>query len=275
MSKILNEYKPNQVMEGAGVLVNRMFSHGETKEFDPFLMLDYFNYDKQIDLPGFPWHPHRGIETITYFLKGSGEHEDSMGNKGVIKAGELQWMSAGGGIYHQEMPIASPNGLRGFQFWLNMPAKDKMQKPDYQYIINGEMKSVIKDGAEVRVISGKYEDGEGPINKDELGVTMLHISLNNNKSISLQRDEDKQGFIFVFEGEGSINGQKAEKVTVYTLDAGDIKIKADKGKVLEFIFVQGRPLNEPIAWYGPIVMNTQEELAQAYKDLENGTFVKK
>ncbi|MEX1375850.1 MAG: pirin family protein [Eubacteriales bacterium] len=274
MSKILNSYKPKQVMEGAGVLVNRMFSHGETEEFDPFLMLDYFNYEEEVELPGFPWHPHRGIETITYFLVGSGEHEDSIGNQGIIHADELQWMSSGSGIYHQEMPIASKEGLKGFQFWLNMHAKYKMQKPDYQYIMRGEMQSVKKDGTEVRIISGQYEGIRGPINKEGLGVTMLHVLVDGGKTITLKRGERRQGFIFVFEGSGKADGEKVEKVTAYTLAEGELEIKADKGTKLEFIFAEGIPLKEPIAWNGPIVMNTHEELVQAFKDLQEGTFIK-
>ena len=272
MSKIINEYSAQPVMEGAGVLVNRVFGHGETTQFDPFLMLDYFETDKETNSPGFPWHPHRGIETITYFLRGSGTHEDSMGNKGVISAGELQWMSAGGGIYHQEMPATSKNGYQGFQFWLNLPQKDKMKSPEYQYINNGEMKEVAKDGSVVRVISGEYGGATGPVDKASLDVTMLHVSLEAGASITLERGADEQGFIFVFEGGGSIDGQDAAATTAYTLDAGEIEISASEP--MEFIFAQGRPLKEPIAWGGPIVMNTREELQAAFDELNNGTFIK-
>ncbi len=273
MSKILNEYSAKAVMEGAGVLVNRVLGHGETTQFDPFLMLDYFETKEEIDSPGFPWHPHRGIETITYFLRGSGTHEDSLSNKGVISAGELQWMSAGSGIYHQEMPTTSKDGYQGFQFWLNLPAKDKMKRPDYQYIRQGEMKSARSDGSVVRVISGKYGGIVGVVDKANLDVTMLHVSLQAGAQITLERGENEQGFIFVFEGGGSIDGQKCAARKAYTLGFGEILVRA--GEVpMELIFAQGRPLNEPIAWGGPIVMNTREQLQAAFDELQNGTFIK-
>lgn len=273
MSKILNEYSTKPVMEGAGVLVNRAFGHGETKQFDPFLMLDYFETKEAVDSPGFPWHPHRGIETITYFLRGSGMHEDSLGNKGEISAGELQWMCAGSGIYHQEMPKTSQHGYQGFQFWLNLPAKDKMKKPEYQYINQGEMQMVDDGESVVRVISGEYGDVTGPIEKAELGVTMLHVSLEAGKTIRLNRDADKSGFIFVFEGGGTIDGQDVRATTAYTLDSGEIEVRASE-EPMELIFAQGRPMGEPISWGGPIVMNTREELQTAFDELNNGTFIK-
>jgi len=271
---IINEYKAQSVMEGAGVAVNRVFGQRETKAFDPFLMLDYFVNDKDVPSPGFPWHPHKGIETITYFTRGSGKHEDSMGNKGVIGPGELQWMSAGRGIYHQEMPGKTPNGVQGFQFWLNLPAKDKLKAPEYQYIKKGEMKSVTKEGVTVNVISGSYLDTKGAIDKESLGITMLHVLVGQDRSISLQRDEDKLGYIFVFSGKGHLDGQKVSQITAYTLSPGKTTIKADEGGPIEFIFAQGRPLNEPIAWRGPIVMNTSEQIYDAFQDLNDGTFAK-
>ena len=183
-------------------------------------------------------------------------------------------MSAGSGIYHQEMPMAASNGLRGFQFWLNMPARYKMQKPDYQYIMKGDMQSVENNGTEVRVICGEYAGITGPINKEGMGVTMLHVILEKGKAITMKRAEQKQGFIFVFEGAGRIDGEAIQKVTAYTLAEGEMQIKSDENEKLEFIFAEGTPLNEPIAWHGPIVMNTHEELVQAYKDLQEGTFIK-
>jgi len=274
MSKIINEYKASKVMEGAGVKVNRVFGQGQTKAFDPFLMLDYFENDKDVPSPGFPWHPHKGIETITYFTRGSGLHEDSMGNKGVIGPGELQWMSAGKGIYHQEMPGETPDGVQGFQFWLNLPAQDKLNEPAYQYIKNGEMKSVVYDGVTVKVISGNYQDIAGPIDKARLAITMLHVLVEEGRSISLTRDDDKQGYIFVFSGEGHLDNAPIRQIAAYTLDSGDLTIKADKGVPMEFIFAQGRPLNEPIAWRGPIVMNTSDEIYETFQDLNDGTFAK-
>lgn len=260
-------------MEGAGVLVNRVFGHGQTAEFDPFLMLDYFNIEKNKESPGFPWHPHKGMETITYILKGKAKHEDSMKNSGIISDGELQWMSAGKGIYHQEMMEPSPQGIQGFQFWVNLPADKKLKEPDYQYIKKGEMKSSYGDGAEVRVISGEYDQIRGPIDKSDLGISMLHVIVNAEKSISLTREEGKQGFLFLFEGDAELNNEQISSVTAYTLDTGTFTLQAGKGKTAQFIYVQGKPLKEPIAWHGPVVMNTQEEIQSAFRDLQRGTFV--
>ena len=272
MSIIIDKYKAQQVMEGAGVLVNRVFGHGQTREFDPFLMLDYFNIEEDKESPGFPWHPHKGMETITYILKGNAKHEDSMGNSGTISNGELQWMSAGKGIYHQEMLAPSPLGIQGFQFWVNLPADKKLKEPDYQYIKKGEMKSSFHDGVEVRIISGEYDQITGPIDKSDLGISMLHVIVDAEKSITLTRDEGKQGFLFLFDGEAELNGEKIESVTAYTLGSGELTLQA-KTEEIQCIFVQGRPLKEPVAWHGPVVMNTQEEIQSTFRDLQMGTFV--
>ena len=271
--KIIQSYKAKQVMEGAGVPVRRVFSQGETKAFDPFLLLDYLVVPPNTQTPGFPWHPHRGIETITYILKGEARHEDSIGNKGPIATGELQWMSAGGGIYHQEMLGECEEGVQGFQFWLNLPAKDKMNPPEYLYIRQGEMPIVSLSEAEVRVISGTYAGVRGPINKDNLGVSMLHIGLKAGERFELTRDEQKQGFIFVFEGSGTLDSQVLENETGYTLGAGQGTVLAGE-EGLAFIYAEGKPLVEPIAWMGPVVMNTDEELKQAFYELRKGTFAK-
>lgn len=272
MSIIIDKFKAQQVMEGAGVPVQRVFGHGQTRKFDPFLMLDYFNIHEEKESPGFPWHPHKGMETITYMLKGKTKHEDSMGNSGIISDGELQWMSAGKGIYHQEMPVPSPNGFEGFQFWVNLPSDKKLKEPDYQYIRKGEMKSFFDEGVEVRVISGIYNQITGPIDKSDLGISMLHVIVDAGKEIILSRDEDKQGFIFLFKGEAQLNKEPITSVAAYTLDPGDLKLHASS-EGIELIFVQGKPLREPIAWHGPVVMNTQEEIQSTFRDLQLGTFV--
>ncbi len=271
MSIIRNSYIVKQKMEGAGVLVNRVFGYHEVRDFDPFLMLDYFEKDTAMESNGFPWHPHKGIETISYFLKGSGMHEDSLGNKGTIEAGELQWMTAGKGILHQEMPGDSPNGVQGFQFWVNMHSSQKLNKPSYEYIKKGTMKSIDQDGAIVRVISGSYLGIEGPIQKKDLGITMLHVTIEKGKKLSLSRHAGKNGYIFVFTGKGIINDENVEKMYTYTLNEGKMDITATTK--MEFIFAEGRPLNEPIAWHGPIVMNTKEEIRQTLKNLNEGTFL--
>jgi|LGVE01.1.fsa_nt_gb redox-sensitive bicupin YhaK (pirin superfamily) len=265
-------FKANEVKEGAGVIVNRVFGHNETTDFDPFLMLDYFETDHNIKSPGFPWHPHKGLETISYFLRGSGRHEDSLGNEGTIAVGELQWMSAGRGILHQEMPGSSSDGIQGFQFWVNMPRKDKLNAPSYQFIKKGKMKSIKTEGKIIRVIAGHYKDVLGPIDKSNLGITMLHVTLEEGIEIDLKRTKDKQGFVFVFEGNETLDSDEIEAVTAYTLEEGPFIIKADKQ--LSFIYAEGTPLKEPIVWQGPIVMNTRDEIIETYRDLEKGTFIK-
>lgn len=272
MSNTINTYKALPVMEGGGVLVNRVFGHRETKEFDPFLMLDYFDMKDDTKSPGFPWHPHKGMETISCFLRGSGEHEDSKGNKGIISAGELQWMSAGKGVMHQEMPVSSPEGLQGFQFWVNLASQDKLKEPSYQYIKQGEMKSVYEEGLEVKVIAGVYKDIVGPIDKSDRGITMLHVLLDAQKEIVLKRESDKQGFVFLFEGSGTLNEENISAITAYTLSTGEIRIKSSDG-FLQFIFAEGITIKEPIAWHGPIVMNTKKKLMETFNDLEKRTFV--
>lgn len=275
MSAIIRRYKAKEVVEGGGIIVNRAFGYHETNIFDPFLMLDYFVEDQVVDSPGVPWHPHKGIETISYLLKGNIVHEDSMGNRGELGPGELQWMSAGRGILHQEMMGDSPvDGMQGFQFWLNLAAKDKLKEPDYKYIHNGEMKVIEEEGSIVRVIAGSYQGQSGPIDKSELGVEMMHMTIEAGHSINLDRQVGKNGFIFVFEGQGLIDDSDSiNEKSAYILGEGEIKMTA-KDSRLEVIFAQGIPLNEPIAWYGPIVMNTQEELEEAFDDLNNDNFVK-
>jgi len=271
--KILGEYRAKSMMEGAGVLVRRVFSHRETAVFDPFLLLDYLVVPPNTQTPGFPWHPHRGIETITYIVRGEARHEDSIGNKGAIAAHELQWMSAGSGIYHQEMLGECEDGVQGFQFWLNLPAKDKMSAPGYLYIRKGDMEAVMTKDATIRVISGSYAGVKGPINKDNLGITLQHITVNPGGTLDINRDPDKQGFIFIFEGRGTLNGQVLAPEAGYALGAGEGELKADEGG-LDLIFAEGVPLKEPIAWRGPIVMNSDSELIQAFSELNDGTFIK-
>lgn len=271
MAKILKKYKAVPTKEGGGVIVNRVFGYGQTKDFDPFLMLDYFETDSNEKSNGFPWHPHKGIETISYMLRGNIEHQDTLGNKGVIGPGELQWMTSGKGIMHQEMPYPSEDGYQGFQFWLNMKSTEKLTEPKYKDIKKGEMKTVEKDGVTVRVISGEYEDVIGPIDKTDLGVTMQHISIPKGKKHSINRNVNKQGYIFLFKGKGSLNKYEINKVTAYTLSEGDYEITANKD--IELIFAEGTPLLEPISWYGPIVMNTNDEIQSTLKDLQNGTFI--
>jgi len=265
---IIKKYQANRIEEGAGVIVNRVFGHGQVEDFDPFLMLDYFDHEDTMSSPGFPWHPHKGIETISYILRGSIEHEDTLGNKGVIRAGELQWMTAGKGIKHQEMPVKSPQGLEGFQFWVNLPKAKKLVEPSYQYMTSETLKSVHVEESEVRVVSGTYLGMKGPIEKEDLGIQMLYLKTVKENIVEITRDEDKNGFIFVTKGNGLLNDEKIEANHAYTLSPGTYNINGD----LDLMFAQGIPLKEPVAWYGPIVMNTKEELVKTFKDLEEGTF---
>lgn len=270
MSIIKEIYKAKQVEEGAGVIVNRVFGYYEKEAFDPFLMLDYFETKDNSNSPGFPWHPHKGIETITYFLRGSGLHQDSMGNSGEIGPGELQWMTAGKGIYHQETPKGGTDGYQGFQFWVNLPQKEKLVNPTYKYIRKDEMKSYSEDGIIVKVISGNYKKIEGPIDKSNLGITMLHITLDEGSKIELNRILGKEGYIFVFEGKGIIESEPLDTHTAYKLNEGKFVVEATSK--MQFIYAEGTPLKEPISWKGPIVMNTKEEIDQTFRDLRNGTF---
>lgn len=262
-------YKAKLVQEGGGVFVNRVFGYYETPHFDPFLMLDYWNDPSEAPSPGFPWHPHKGIETITYNIKGKMEHEDNFGNKGIIQDGELQWMSAGKGIYHQEKPHPSVGGKEGFQFWLNLPRKEKGNDPTYKYIKQGEMK-IVKNNNEVRIISGTYQGVQGPIDKSNLGVTMLHVILEKDQTIELTRQQGKNGYLFIFEGISTLDDSVIESKTAYTLNEGTFTVTATTDT--QFIYAEGTPLNEPIAWKGPIVMNTEQEIIETFRDLRNGTF---
>lgn len=262
MNRIIKSYRAQEVLEGAGVSVNRVFGYGQTKEFDPFLMLDYFNTDSNEPSKGFPWHPHKGVETITYMLRGNIEHQDTLGNKGVIGANELQWMTSGRGIMHQEMPFPSDNGYQGFQFWLNLKSSNKLINPTYKDIRRDEMKTVIKDGLKVYVISGIYDNIVGPIDKSDMGVTMLHFSIEKGKQATFKRDISKQGFIFVFKGKGILNLEPVETLYAYTLSEGEFTFLADSDS--EFIYAEGTPLKEAIAWYGPVVMNTRQELEETF-----------
>jgi redox-sensitive bicupin YhaK (pirin superfamily) len=272
MSKIIKVYKPREMMEGAGVEVNRVFGYYQVTDFDPFLMLDYFESEGSDDSPGFPWHPHKGIETITYMLRGSVKHEDSLGHAGIIGAGDLQWMTAGSGIYHQEMPQSSDLGYKGFQFWLNMPAHHKLDKPKYQELTCNKLVRISKNGAEIFLISGEFEGKSGPFDKTSLGVLMMHVKLEPKSEINLIRAQKKKGFVYVFEGDGYLGEKRLLEHFAYTLSEGEATYRTND-KSMEFIFAEGIPINEPIAWYGPMVMNTQAEIQQALQDLKDGTFI--
>jgi redox-sensitive bicupin YhaK (pirin superfamily) len=268
-------FKNRPTLEGAGVKLKRVFGYQEVPLFDPFLLLDHFGSDNPEDyLAGFPWHPHRGIETVTYMLSGEVEHGDSIGNRGVIKSGDVQWMTAGSGIVHQEMPKRYEGLMRGFQLWVNLPAANKMMGPRYRGITQEDIPTVKEQGATIKIISGEVNGQKGPIKDLVVKVDYLDINLEKQASFSRNINNDDTVFSFVFEGSGYFGDTRVEAGYCILFDNGDtVKIKTTTG--VRFLLVSGKPLKEKIAWGGPIVMNTQQELNQAFRELENGTFIKK
>ena len=266
-----------QTVDGAGVRLVRVIGRKDTKEFDPFLMLDAFDSGNPLDyIKGFPWHPHRGIETITYLIQGDIEHGDSLGNTGSILDGECQWMTAGSGIIHQEMPKASERML-GVQLWLNLPAADKMTAPMYHGITQGEMPVVDEEKAQVRVIAGTYKETAGARAGDFVKPLLLDVELNAGAEWTLQTDPDASLFIYIFQGEGAVGAVEetaiAAKQAVLFSEGALLQVKAATAG-LRFLLAAGKPLREPIAWGGPIVMNTQEELDLAFRELKENMFIK-
>jgi redox-sensitive bicupin YhaK (pirin superfamily) len=271
-------------MEGAGVHLHRAFGFGDTTDFDPFLLLDDFRNDRpQEYLAGFPWHPHRGIETITYVLAGTVEHGDSMGNRGVIGTGDIQWMTAGSGIIHQEMPQGDPAGrMYGFQLWANLPASLKMTPPRYQGIVAADVPVVADaDGMEVRIVCGRFGNTVGPVEGVAADPTYLDVSIPAGNSRRFQVDVQHHAFAYVFSGNGKFGsgsgrhspGEADNRSLVLFDDGDEIAVEAGSNGI-RFLLVAGKPLREPVAWNGPIVMNTQSELRQAFQELEDGTFLK-
>ncbi|RZW05282.1 MAG: pirin family protein [Rhodobacteraceae bacterium] len=285
-------------MEGAGVHLHRVFGFGDPAESDPFLLLDDFrNDDPALYNKGFPWHPHRGIETITYVLEGVVEHSDSLGNKGLLGPGSVQWMTAGSGILHQEMPRGNAKGqMHGFQLWANLPSSDKMTAPRYQDIEGNDIPEIADDdGTRVRVITGSFWGKSGPVDGIAANPVYLDISVPPGVRKVLPVDTYANAFAYVFAGSASFRdaskpeGVRIEKEyrgdelnirdmsgnrTLVRFDTGDeITVQAGPEGV-RFLLVSGRPIEEPVAWHGPIVMNTQQELMQAMRDLNNGTFIK-
>ena len=266
-----------ETSDGAGVKLKRSIGTPEADYIDPFLMLDEFGSENKDDyIAGFPPHPHRGIETVTYMLSGAFEHEDSTGSKGKMTAGAVQWMKTGRGIIHSEMPAMSAGKLLGFQLWINMPAKLKKNKPSYNFI-NANQIGVYKDNEKtVKVIAGKYENVEGPEKGHNVEPIYLHIKLNNEKKFKTNLPSGHNSFIYLLEGEIKVGEKKHLKTTnsnLILLNRGDtLNVKAKKDS--EFLFIAGKPIGEQIARGGPFVMNTKEEILQAVQDYKNGTFVK-
>lgn len=264
--------------DGAGVKLVRVFGYHDVKAFDPFLMLDAFDsYNPEDYTKGFPWHPHRGIETVTYLIEGNVEHGDSLGNKGNILNGDCQWMTAGSGIIHQEMPKASDRML-GVQLWLNLPARDKMTAPKYRDITAAMIPIIEDQGSLIRIISGYYNGVPGAIEGDYVKPLFMDVKINGSCEWSLDTEKDSTLFIYIVEGEGCFDGETqtyiSEKRAVLFNDGETFWVKAsDRG--VRFLIFSGKPLGEPIAWGGPIVMNTKDELDLAFRELDEGAFIKK
>jgi hypothetical protein len=298
-------------LEGAGVHLRRAFGFGNTSEFDPFLLLDDFRNDDPADyLAGFPWHPHRGIETITYVLAGSVDHGDSLGNRGSLGAGDVQWMTAGSGILHQEMPKGDPRGkMHGFQLWANLPSSLKMTNPRYQDIKGADIPEVVDDdGTRVRVICGSFWGKSGPVDGVAADPRYLDILVPPGVKQHLPVEPSRNAFAYIFEGSGTFRDASpprevqtdrvgpthvgrilsdppvlsdrpnppadVENRTLVVFDRGDEVVVQAGEHGIRFLLVSGQPIEEPVAWYGPIVMNTEEELRRAYAELRAGTFIK-
>ena len=281
--KIKQTIEPQYVIEGAGVLLRRSFGPNRSNLFDPFLLFDHFAFNDPLEGPirGFPTHPHRGIETVTYMLEGNVRHRDSLGNMGVIGPGDVQWMTSGRGILHEEMPQRGPDGvIYGFQLWVNLPAAQKMSQPRYQEVSAGTIPVVEKDGIRVRMVAGEYEGVRGPVTEIAAQPLYMDVTLEPGKEFSLPIPEGHSAVAYVFEGEALFgldhdgHGEHIQAVRMLEFEDGDhVRVQTGAGSPVRFMLMAGAPFREPIFPYGPFVMNTQEEIQQALADLRNGTFV--
>jgi redox-sensitive bicupin YhaK (pirin superfamily) len=277
--KINTVFKSKPTMEGAGVRLKRVFGYHETELMDPFLLLDHFGSDNPDDyLKGFPWHPHRGIETITYMIEGKVRHEDSLGNSGTIETGDVQWMTAGSGIIHQEMPNRSNGMMMGFQLWANLPSSNKMMHPRYQDVKASQIPEVeTGSGAKVRIICGKIDGTCGPVSEIVTDPEYMDVIVPAGKEFSHSVKEGHTVFAYVFEGSGYFDVDKEHLIETDHLvlfEDGDQIIAKSGDEQLRFLLVSGMPIGEPIEWYGPIVMNNREELELAFREYREGSFIK-
>ncbi len=296
--RIKKIWKGKPTIEGAGVHLKRAFGYSQVPQFDPFLMLDDFHSSNPAEyLPGFPWHPHRGIETITYVQEGLVEHGDSMGNKGVITAGDVQWMTAGSGIIHQEMPKESPTGtMWGFQFWANLPASQKMMPPRYRDVKATDIpEALLEGGITVKVIAGTIGGVQGPVKDIVIEPEMLDVSVPAGTVFRRPLPAGHTAFAYILAGEGYFDECRdaythemasagwsdlerpcvcqPETVVLFEHEGDAVQVTTTE-KPVRFLLVSGKPIGEPVAWYGPIVMNTQEELKIAFEEYQRGTFIK-
>ena len=297
MRKIRKVWKSKPTIEGAGVHLKRVFGFSQVPMFDPFLLLDDFRSDIPDQyVKGFPWHPHRGIETITYVLRGDVEHGDSMGNQGVISAGDVQWMTAGSGIIHQEMPQGDQNGrMYGFQLWANLPKSHKMMDPRYRDVKSRQIPDVLlENGAKLKVICGKVGDVQGPVRDIITDPEYLDVTVPAGSEFIYPTKRGHTVFAYVIDGRGCFCNEKRalsyeieganyfdmetdpfiSDRTVVLFGDGDQMMVSTDGDAVRFLLISGRPINEPVAWYGPIVMNTQDELRIAFDEYRNGTFIR-
>jgi len=295
--KIRKVLKSKPTLEGAGVQLKRAFGFGDTKLFDPFLLMDDFRGDTPAQyIRGFPWHPHRGIETITYVLRGDVEHADSLGNRGVISSGDVQWMTAGSGIIHHEMPRGDPEGrMYGFQLWANLPGTHKMMDPRYRDVKDATIpRLTLPNGVEIRIICGKVGDQQGPVQDVVIDPQYLDVSVPARSEFIFPTPPGHTVFAYVIDGKGIFCDQKDPysyeeegsnyfdlqrdpmlgNTTLVVFGDGDqVKVTTEDFSV-RFLLISGRPIKEPVAWYGPIVMNTAAELQTAFEEYQNGTFIK-
>ena len=272
-------FKAKDVLEGAGVRLKRGFSNIEAPQFDPFLLFDDFSSTvPEHYLAGFPWHPHRGMETVTYILDGVVRHKDSLGNEGIIESGAIQWMTAGSGIIHEEMP-ESTHGIRGFQLWVNLPKKDKMAPPRYQDLKGTTVPEIsFGNSARAYIISGEISGVAGPLKSIAGNPLYADITLATNGSVSVPLSNGHTAFAYVVEGALAVDASEPTyyapgTILLFDRDGDVLNLRAPAAGA-RFLLISGAPLNEPIAWHGPIVMNTDEELREAFQELHEGTFIR-
>ena len=295
--RIHKVWKSKSTIEGAGVHLKRVFGYSQVPMFDPFLLLDDFRSDNpEHYIKGFPWHPHRGIETITYVLRGDVEHGDSMGNKGIISSGDIQWMTAGSGIIHQEMPQGDPDGLMlGFQLWANLPKSRKMMEPRYRDVKSRQIPEVVlENGAKIKIICGKVGGQEGPVQDIVIDPEYLDVTVPARSEFLHPTKRGHTVFAYVIGGKGYFCQEKnpfsyeieginyfdmdrepyVGNETIVLFDDGNQVMVSTEGEGVRFLLISGRPIGEPVAWYGPIVMNTEEELQIAFEEYRSGNFIK-
>ena len=278
--KVQKVIKSKPTLEGAGVHLKRVFGNNEVSLFDPFLLLDDFRSDNPDHyLAGFPWHPHRGIETITYVIRGDVEHGDSMGNKGVISSGDTQWMTAGSGIIHQEMPQGDPEGrMEGFQLWANLPKSHKMMDPRYRDVKRSQVPEIrTESGATIKIICGRVGKHQGPVQDIVIDPEYLDVTVPAGIEFIHPTKRGHTVFAYVIEGKGLFETNSDDFIgngTLALFSDGDKVAVTAKNEPVRFLLISGKPIGEPVAWYGPIVMNTEEELETAFEEYRNGTFIK-